>query len=63
VKLGLGPDTCDFKKITKEAVSSAITDCISNANYRKNAESISKKLRNSDGIELTVQLIEREFDK
>jgi len=63
VKLGLGPNTCDFKKITAEAISTAIKECISNDRYRKTAESISKKLQNSNGIELTVQLIEKEFDK
>lgn len=63
VKLGLGPDTCDFKKITAGAISSAIKECITNDKYRKNALSISEKLQSSNGIELTVQLIEREFGK
>jgi vancomycin aglycone glucosyltransferase len=63
VRLGLGPETCDFKKISVEAISSAITECISNSKYRKNAEEISARLQNSNGIELTVQLIEREFEK
>ena len=63
VKLGLGPNTCDFKKITTDAISAAIIECISNNNYSKNAESISKSLQNSNGIEMTIQLIEREFDK
>jgi sterol 3beta-glucosyltransferase len=63
VKLGLGPNACDFKKITAEAISSAIIECISNDKYKKNAEEISKRLQNVNGIELTIQLIEKEFNK
>ncbi len=63
VKLGLGPNTCDFKKITADAISSAITECTSDGKYRKNAEEISQKLQNTNGIELTIQLIEEEFKK
>jgi vancomycin aglycone glucosyltransferase len=63
VKLGLGPDTCDFKKMTAEAISSAVTECVTNDIYKKNAWEISQKLQNVNGIELTVQLIEKEFKK
>jgi len=63
VKLGLGPNACDFKKITAEAISSAITECISNDKYKKNAEEISKRLQHVNGIELTIQLIEKESNK
>jgi vancomycin aglycone glucosyltransferase len=58
VRLGLGPDTCDFKKISAEAVSSAITDCVSNETYRKNAKELGQKLKDVNGIELTVKLVE-----
>lgn len=63
VKLGLGPNACDFKKITAEAISSAITECISHDKYRKNAEELSKRLQNVNSIELTIQLIENIFKK
>lgn len=63
VKLGLGPGTCDFRKITAESISSAIKDCITNENYRKNALEISQRLQKVDGIEMTVRLIEKEFGK
>jgi UDP:flavonoid glycosyltransferase YjiC (YdhE family) len=63
VKLGLGPNTCDFKKMTGEAISSAITECVTNDMYKKNALDISNRLQNVNGIELTVQLIEKEFNK
>jgi vancomycin aglycone glucosyltransferase len=61
VKSGLGPVTCDFKKMTAEAISTAITACVTNDIYKRNAVEMSHKLRNVDGIELTVQLIEREL--
>lgn len=58
VRLGLGPATCDFKKISVDAISAAISLCISNENFKKNALELSDKLKNANGIELTVQLIE-----
>jgi len=63
VRLGLGPATCDFKNITAEAISSAVTDCVTNDLYRNNALELSKRLQNVHGIELTDQHIEREFNK
>jgi vancomycin aglycone glucosyltransferase len=63
VEIGLGPKTCDFKKITPGAISTAIIDCVTNESYRKNAAEISKRLQNVNGLELTVQLIEKEFGK
>jgi sterol 3beta-glucosyltransferase len=63
VKLGLGPKTCDFKKMTAVSFSSAITECVTNDSYKKNAVEISNRLQNVNGIELTVQLIEKEFKK
>ena len=62
VKLGLGPNTCDFKKISAESISSAIIECTTNDIFKKNALEISKKLKNVNGVELTVQLIEKEFN-
>jgi vancomycin aglycone glucosyltransferase len=61
VKLGLGPDTCDFKKITVEAISSAIKDCVTDNKYRENAKEISRKLMTVNGLELTINFIEKEF--
>jgi len=63
VKLGLGPDTCNFKKMTPEAIVSAITACITNDSYRIKAQEIAGKLKNTDGIELTVKLIEKELNE
>jgi vancomycin aglycone glucosyltransferase len=63
VKLGLGPDACDFKKISAKAISSAINECVKNENYKKKALEISEKLKNTNGLELTVRLIEAEWKK
>jgi vancomycin aglycone glucosyltransferase len=61
IKLGLGPKTCYFKKITAEAVSKAITECISDDKYKKNALELSEKLRDVNGVELTIKELENEF--
>jgi vancomycin aglycone glucosyltransferase len=63
VKLGLGPDTCDFKKMTAESLSEAVSQCVTEDSYRKNAIEISQKLRSSNGIVQTIQYIEKEFYK
>lgn len=59
VKLGLGPQTCDFKKLTANAISSAIKDCVNNSEFKKKAGEISEKLKMTDGLELTINLLER----
>lgn len=63
VKLGLGPNACDFKKISADVLISSINECVTNDRYRKNALQISKKLQNSNGLELTIRLIENELKK
>lgn len=59
VKLGLGPVTCDFKKMTAESISSAISECITNDTFKKNAADMSQRLKDANGIDLTVHLIEK----
>lgn len=61
MRLGLGPQTCYFKKITAQAIAAAITECISNDKYKQKAVEISKKLESVDGVDLTVQYIKEEF--
>lgn len=63
VKLGLGPNACDFKKISASALISAINECVTNENYKKNARDISQKLEASNGLKLTIGLIENELRK
>ncbi len=61
VKLGLGPNACDFKKLSKDVLASAISACVSNDVYKKNAVAISKKLQQKDGLSLTLKLVEEEL--
>ena len=61
VKLGLGPKTCNFKEMTAESISTSINECIVNNLYKNNALALADKLKNSNGTELTIQLIEKEF--
>lgn len=63
VKLGIGPNACDFKKISADVLISSINECVTKDRYRKNALEISKKLQNSNGLELTIRLIENELKK
>ncbi len=61
VKLGLGPETCDFKKMDADALISAISACTANAGYQRNAATLAEKLRKTDGLQLTIDHIEKEF--
>jgi UDP:flavonoid glycosyltransferase YjiC (YdhE family) len=60
VKLGLGPYACDFKKLTAKDISEAINECVGNDKYKKNAIGLSTKLQSTNGLELTLKLIETE---
>jgi vancomycin aglycone glucosyltransferase len=62
-KLGLGPKTCNFKEMTAGSMSTAINECIVNELFKNNALDLANKLKNSNGTELTIQLIEKEFLK
>ncbi|HBC77253.1 MAG TPA: hypothetical protein DEO60_02740 [Bacteroidales bacterium] len=59
VKLGLGPKTCNFKEITAESISGAIRECLTNDNYKKNALEMSERLKDANGVDITVEVIEK----
>lgn len=59
ISLGIGPKTCDFKKMNVQLLSMAITECLSNENYKKNAVDLARRLPQSNGIQLTIQVIEQ----
>jgi vancomycin aglycone glucosyltransferase len=59
VKLGLGPKTCNFKEMTTESISLAIKECVTNDSYKKNSAVMSERLKDANGIDLTVHLIEK----
>lgn len=59
VKLGLGPNACDFKKISASALISSIRECITNDKYRENAIAVALKLQDSNELEKTIELVEK----
>jgi len=61
VELGLSPQTVDFKSMTAESLSSAISACITNDTYKRNALEMAQKLQNINGTEMTIRLIEKEL--
>jgi vancomycin aglycone glucosyltransferase len=63
VKLGLGPETCNFKKMTAESIAGAVRECITNSKHKQAAAEMGQKLQKVNGIELTVELIEKDFNK
>jgi vancomycin aglycone glucosyltransferase len=63
IKLGLGPDASVFKKLSSKILISSINECISNTSYKQNAMEISRKLQDSDGLGMTVGIIEKELRK
>ncbi len=63
VSLGLGPDTCKFKDMTADSISAAVLDCLTNAHYKQNADETARKLKESDGLAMTIDHIEKEFSK
>jgi len=63
IKLGLGPNSCDFRKLSSNDLSSAIKECVTNDKYKKKAMEISIQLEDSNGLEMTLELIEDELKK
>jgi vancomycin aglycone glucosyltransferase len=63
VKLGLGPYSCDFKKISSNNLSSAIIECVTNDKYKQKAMDISRQLKDSNGLEMTLKLIDDKLKK
>jgi len=63
VRLGLGPDTCGFKDMTADSISAAVLDCLTNAHYKQNANETARKLKERDGLAMTIDHIERKFSK
>jgi UDP:flavonoid glycosyltransferase YjiC (YdhE family) len=45
--------------MTAGSISSAIRECVTNDTYKKNAAEMSERLKDANGIDLTVQLIEK----
>ena len=62
VKLGLGPQTCDFKKMTAEVLIHTIQDLVTNENYKKAAQEVAQKMMGYDGVELTIEQLVSIFE-
>jgi sterol 3beta-glucosyltransferase len=58
VILVIGPKTVDFKKMTSESLSAAVLECISNEQFRQNASALALKLKDANGVGMTVSIIE-----
>ena len=63
VKLGLGPKACNFKNLTADILATTINECIENDKYKKNTIKIAESLNKTNGLELTIGLIESELNK
>jgi UDP:flavonoid glycosyltransferase YjiC (YdhE family) len=59
VKLQIGPETSNFNKMTAESITAAIIECLTKDVFKKNAVELSEKLKKSNGVELTINQIEK----
>lgn len=58
IRLGIAPETCDFKKMTESALLEAITQCVSNPVFRENSQSLARKLSGRNGVMENALFIE-----
>jgi sterol 3beta-glucosyltransferase len=58
-ELGVGPRPLAFRKLTAEALATAMQEAVSNSAMRRQAASLGRKLSGEDGIGRAVELIER----
>ncbi len=57
-ELGVGPKPIPRNKLTLEKLVSAIQQTVNDDNIRKNASSVGQKIRDENGVETAVRLIE-----
>jgi UDP:flavonoid glycosyltransferase YjiC (YdhE family) len=58
VKLGLGPKAGLLRMLSARSLSKAILECLGNERYKRKAEEIARAIRGTDGVLLTVRVIE-----
>ena len=58
VKLGLGPKAGLLRMLSARSLSRAIVECLGNERYKRRAEEIATAIRGTDGVDLTVRVIE-----
>lgn len=62
VKLGLGPKASIFRMLTAKGLSKAIIECLLNPRYKARAEEVSRTLKGTDGVQLTLKAMERDLN-
>jgi sterol 3beta-glucosyltransferase len=60
VGLGLGPRGPAFKRMSERALGTAVSECLSNPRYAARAREVAAALAGTDGVALTVRLIEKD---
>lgn len=63
VRIGLGPAVAPFRMLSARKLTQAISECISNPRYSTRAREVAAELSGTDGVALTVELIEREYGR
>jgi vancomycin aglycone glucosyltransferase len=58
VKIGLGPKAGLLRMLSARSLSKAVLECLDNERYKRKAEEIANAIRATDGVDLTVQVIE-----
>jgi vancomycin aglycone glucosyltransferase len=61
VKLGLGPPAGILRFVSAKKLSGAISECLSNPRYRERAREVSRALQGTNGVELTVKVVEQQL--
>ncbi len=60
-RAGLGPTVAPFRFLSARKLSEAISECLANPKYAAKAREVAAKLDGTDGVALTVRLIEEEY--
>jgi vancomycin aglycone glucosyltransferase len=63
VALGLGPGGPGFKRMTERNLGQAVAACLSEPAYARRAREVAAAIACTDGVALTVALIERDHDR
>jgi vancomycin aglycone glucosyltransferase len=61
VKLGLGPPAGILRFVSAKKLSATISKCLSDPRYRERAREVSRALDGTNGVELTVRVVEEQL--
>jgi vancomycin aglycone glucosyltransferase len=62
-KLGLGPCVGSFRTLSPRKLIAAISECLSNPRYSSRARELAVELAGTDGVALTVKLLEEQYGR